>query len=176
MPGPRLLFKHKPLTWHMFLLVNPDIWLSAYYLSQNLSFDIVLQSTMHMFHSQESGQFLCAIMDRYPYHVVTIIVVLIMYSVIGVTIVESSQGKCVSFSNCCGLCLLYHICTIIQRHAVSCNEHAVFCEFPARGLLESTHARCWNLDIQCEWGANGLLKSMHTCIWQELKSTHRIII
>ncbi len=68
------------------------------------------------------------------------------------------------------------ISLIIQWHAVSCNEHAVFCEFPAHGLLESTHARCWNLHIQRECSAHGLLKSMHTSIWQELKSTHRMII
>ncbi len=69
----------------------------------------------------------------------------------------------------------FKLYNIIQWHAVSCNEHAVFCEFPAYGLLESTHARCWNLHIQCECSVHGLLKSMHT-LWQELKSTHHMII
>ncbi len=60
--------------------------------------------------------------------------------------------------------ITYFVYNIIQWHAVSCNEHAVFCELPAHGLLESTHARCWNLHIQCESSAHGLLKSMHP-IW-----------
>ncbi len=47
---------------------------------------------------------------------------------------------------------------VIQWHAVSCNEHAVFCEFRAHGLLKTTHVRCWNLHIQCECSAHGLLK------------------
>ncbi len=43
------------------------------------------------------------------------------------------------------------------------------------GLLKSTYDRCWNLHIQCEYSAHPLLKYVHT-IWQELKSTHRMII
>ncbi len=73
------------------------------------------------------------------------------------------QGLCFN-SDCSNMCLcgngsLWHI---IQWHPLSCNEHAVFCEFPAHGLLESTHAKCWNLHIQCESSTHGLLKSMHT--------------
>ncbi len=55
-----------------------------------------------------------------------------------------------------GITMWYSQCLIIQWHAVSCNEHTVFCEFRAHGLLKSTHARCWNLHIQCEGSAHCL--------------------